>query len=60
MEQLLCIMEIMGTPPHHLIDTATRKKVFFDSNNQPNIVQNSRGEQAARLDSATGQHPPVL
>ena len=42
-EQLLCIMEIMGAPPHHLIDNATRKKVFFDASNQPNVVPNSRG-----------------
>jgi hypothetical protein len=46
-EQLLCIMEIMGAPPHHLIDAASRKKVFFDNNNQPNVVPNSRGEMQA-------------
>jgi hypothetical protein len=42
-EQLLCIMEVMGVPPPHLIDTASRKKVFFDANNQPTVVPNSRG-----------------
>jgi hypothetical protein len=44
-EQLLCIMEIMGTPPQHLIEAASRKKVFFDANNQPTVVPNSRGKQ---------------
>lgn len=43
-EQLLCIMEIMGAPPQHLIEAASRKKVFFDANNQPTVVPNSRGE----------------
>lgn len=43
-EQLLCIMEVMGVPPPHLIDTASRRKVFFDTNNQPTVVPNSRGK----------------
>jgi hypothetical protein len=43
-EQLLCIMEIMGAPPQHLMEAAGRKKVFFDANNQPTVVPNSRGE----------------
>lgn len=42
-EQLLCIMEVMGVPPRHLINEASRKKVFFDANNQPTVVPNSRG-----------------
>jgi hypothetical protein len=43
-EQLLCIMEVMGAPPQHLIEAGGRKKVFFDANNQPTVVPNSRGE----------------
>lgn len=58
-EQLLCIMEIMGVPPHHLIDAASRKKVFFDANNQPTVVPNSRGDIDAPL-SAAGNMYVVL
>lgn len=43
-EQLLCIMEIMGVPAPHLVDAASRKKVFFDASGQPSVVPNSRGE----------------
>lgn len=28
-EQLACIMELLGQPPSHLLDKAKRKKVFF-------------------------------
>jgi hypothetical protein len=28
-EQLACMMEILGTPPASVLDQATRKKVFF-------------------------------
>jgi len=43
-EQLLCIMEILGTPPGHLVDSASRRKTFFDSSNAPIVVPNSRGK----------------
>eukprot|EP00879_Flechtneria_rotunda_P009162 GHRR01009592.1.p1 GENE.GHRR01009592.1~~GHRR01009592.1.p1 ORF type:complete len:875 (+),score=386.54 GHRR01009592.1:541-3165(+) len=43
-EQLLCIMEIMGLPPRHLVDAASRRKVFFDTNGAPAVVPNSRGK----------------
>lgn len=42
-EQLLCIMEITGLPPSYLVDSAGRRKVFFDSSGNPTIVPNSRG-----------------
>jgi hypothetical protein len=48
-EQLLCIMEIMGPPPRDLIDAASRRKVFFDASGAPNVVPNSRGESAGRV-----------
>lgn len=54
MEQLLCIMEIMATPPQHLIEAASRKKVFFDANNQPTVVPNSRGEAGDLLLQTAG------
>ena len=44
-EQLLCIMEIMGLPPSSMLAKATRRKVFFDSNNNPRIVPNSKGRK---------------
>lgn len=37
-------MEIMGLPPRHLVDAATRRKLFFDSLGNPRIQPNSRGE----------------
>lgn len=29
MEQLACIMEILGVPPEELVNSATRKRLFF-------------------------------
>jgi len=43
-EQLACIMEVQGLPAQHLLAAATRRKMFFDSNNAPRLVPNSRGE----------------
>eukprot|EP01029_Cantina_marsupialis_P006502 TRINITY_DN1714_c0_g1_i1.p1 TRINITY_DN1714_c0_g1~~TRINITY_DN1714_c0_g1_i1.p1 ORF type:complete len:508 (-),score=120.37 TRINITY_DN1714_c0_g1_i1:440-1963(-) len=44
-EQLLCVMEIMNLPPKHLIQQASRRRQFFDSNGSPRIVPNSRGRK---------------
>eukprot|EP00742_Colponemidia_sp_Colp-10_P006299 GILJ01006751.1.p1 GENE.GILJ01006751.1~~GILJ01006751.1.p1 ORF type:complete len:598 (-),score=65.09 GILJ01006751.1:440-2233(-) len=44
-EQLACIMEVMGLVPPHIIEASTRKKMFFDTNNAPRIVPNSRGKK---------------
>ncbi len=44
-EQLLCIMEIMGPPPDHLVMACTRKKTFFEADGSPRIVANSRGKK---------------
>jgi dual specificity tyrosine-phosphorylation-regulated kinase 2/3/4 len=41
-EQLLCIMEMIGTPPAHLLGAASHKDLYF-SNGQPIVVPNSRG-----------------
>ncbi|XP_029142451.1 dual specificity tyrosine-phosphorylation-regulated kinase 4 [Protobothrops mucrosquamatus] len=43
-EQLACIMEILGLPPSDFIQTASRKRTFFDSNGVPKTVTNSRGK----------------
>ncbi|XP_073822993.1 dual-specificity tyrosine phosphorylation-regulated kinase 2 [Musca autumnalis] len=44
-EQLACIMEILGLPPKDLIATATRRRLFFDSRGAPRCVTNSKGRK---------------
>ena len=44
-EQLLCIMQICGTPPDHILEQATRRKMFFGPGNAPKIVPNKRGKK---------------
>ncbi|XP_021487424.1 dual specificity tyrosine-phosphorylation-regulated kinase 4 [Meriones unguiculatus] len=44
-EQLACIMEVLGLPPAYLIETATRRQVFFDSKGLPKNITNNRGEK---------------
>ncbi|XP_015266665.1 PREDICTED: dual specificity tyrosine-phosphorylation-regulated kinase 4 [Gekko japonicus] len=43
-EQLACIMEVLGLPPTEFIQTASRRRTFFDSNGNPKSVTNSRGK----------------
>ncbi|XP_060635546.2 dual specificity tyrosine-phosphorylation-regulated kinase 4 [Anolis sagrei] len=43
-EQLACIMEILGLPPGDFIQTASRKRTFFDSSGTPKNITNSRGK----------------
>ncbi|XP_071453889.1 dual specificity tyrosine-phosphorylation-regulated kinase 4 [Hetaerina americana] len=44
-EQLACIMEVLGLPPSSLLGSATRRRLFFDSKDNPRCVTNSRGRQ---------------
>ncbi|XP_019617842.1 PREDICTED: dual specificity tyrosine-phosphorylation-regulated kinase 4-like isoform X2 [Branchiostoma belcheri] len=44
-EQLACIMEVLGLPPMRLIDDAQRRRLFFDSRGQPRCVTNSKGKK---------------
>jgi len=44
-EQLACIMEIMGAPAHYIVEQGSRKKNFFDANNNPKIIANSKGKK---------------
>ncbi|CAH7420816.1 dual specificity tyrosine-phosphorylation-regulated kinase 4 [Phodopus roborovskii] len=44
-EQLACIMEVLGLPPAHLIQTASRRQIFFDSKGLPKNITNNRGEK---------------
>ncbi|XP_007435736.2 dual specificity tyrosine-phosphorylation-regulated kinase 4, partial [Python bivittatus] len=43
-EQLACIMEILGLPPADFIQTASRRRTFFDSSSAPKNLTNSRGK----------------
>lgn len=49
MEQLAYIMEIKGVPDDYLLEMASRRKLFFDANNDPTIVANSRGKKRRPL-----------
>jgi len=42
-EQMACIMEILDLPPAELLEVASRRKVFFDSDGEPKLVANSKG-----------------
>lgn len=44
-EQLSCIMEVLGLPPKRMLDLATRKKLFFDEDDNPKLVVNSRNKR---------------
>ena len=44
-EQLACIMEVFGPPDKHLIEKATRKKLFFDSMGKPRLTVSSKGKR---------------
>eukprot|EP00002_Diphylleia_rotans_P004608 TRINITY_DN1345_c0_g1_i3.p1 TRINITY_DN1345_c0_g1~~TRINITY_DN1345_c0_g1_i3.p1 ORF type:complete len:449 (-),score=68.69 TRINITY_DN1345_c0_g1_i3:383-1729(-) len=44
-EQLACIMEILGLPPRRMVETSSRRKIFFDGQGNPKIVPNSRGKK---------------
>ncbi|XP_021546354.2 dual specificity tyrosine-phosphorylation-regulated kinase 4 isoform X3 [Neomonachus schauinslandi] len=44
-EQLACIMEVLGLPPTHFIQTASRRWTFFDSKGFPKNMTNNRGKK---------------
>jgi dual specificity tyrosine-phosphorylation-regulated kinase 2/3/4 len=43
-EQIVCIMEVFGLPPKNIMKQATRASKFFDSENIPKNLTNSRGK----------------
>jgi serine/threonine protein kinase len=45
LDQLLCMMEVLGIPPESLLKSATRTRNFFDAENKPKILPNSRGKK---------------
>ncbi|CAL8360561.1 unnamed protein product [Lota lota] len=44
-EQMACIMEVMGMPPDDFVQTASRKRLFFDSKGNPRNITNSKGKK---------------
>lgn len=44
LEQLLCIMELLGMPPEHLLESSTKKGQFFYENFELKATCNSRGK----------------
>lgn len=44
-EQLACIMEVFGPPEKHLIERASRRKLFFDSLGKPRVTVSSKGKR---------------
>ncbi|XP_046819579.1 dual specificity tyrosine-phosphorylation-regulated kinase mbk-2-like isoform X2 [Vespa crabro] len=44
-EQLACIMEVLGLPPEHITSHASRRRLFFDQKGTPRCVTNSKGKK---------------
>ncbi|XP_075212246.1 dual-specificity tyrosine phosphorylation-regulated kinase 2 isoform X3 [Lycorma delicatula] len=44
-EQLACVMEVLGVPPEEVIMNATRRRLFFDSKGNPRCITNSKGRK---------------
>ncbi|CAH1774069.1 unnamed protein product [Owenia fusiformis] len=44
-EQLSCIMEVLGMPSPEILETSSRKRLFFDSKGSPRCITNSKGKK---------------
>ncbi|EIW71932.1 hypothetical protein TREMEDRAFT_41420 [Tremella mesenterica DSM 1558] len=44
-EQLACIMEVLGVPERHIIEKASRRKIFFDATGAPRPFVNAKGKR---------------
>ncbi|XP_013889805.1 dual specificity tyrosine-phosphorylation-regulated kinase 4 [Austrofundulus limnaeus] len=44
-EQMACIMEVLGMPPNDFVQSASRRKLFFDSKGNPRNITNSKGKK---------------
>ncbi|XP_037958073.1 dual specificity tyrosine-phosphorylation-regulated kinase 2 [Teleopsis dalmanni] len=44
-EQLACIMEVLGLPPRDVVASATRRRLFFDSRGTPRCITNTKGRK---------------
>ena len=43
-EQLQLMMEVLGVPPVEVLNKSTKRKIFFDSSNNPRMLPNSKGK----------------
>eukprot|EP01119_Soliformovum_irregulare_P014989 TRINITY_DN4167_c0_g1_i5.p1 TRINITY_DN4167_c0_g1~~TRINITY_DN4167_c0_g1_i5.p1 ORF type:complete len:607 (+),score=161.78 TRINITY_DN4167_c0_g1_i5:61-1881(+) len=43
LDELGCMMEVLGTPTDDILAVSTRRKYFFASNGKPRIIENSQG-----------------
>ena len=44
-EQLACIMEVLGVPDRHIVEKASRRKLFFDASGAPRPFVNAKGKR---------------
>lgn len=44
-EQIACIMEVLGMPPNDFVQSASRRRLFFDSKGNPRSITNSKGKK---------------
>uniref|UniRef100_A0A8D0ASU7 dual-specificity kinase n=1 Tax=Sander lucioperca TaxID=283035 RepID=A0A8D0ASU7_SANLU len=44
-EQISCIMEVFGMPPNDFVQSASRRRLFFDSKGNPRNITNSKGKK---------------
>ncbi|XP_069484423.1 dual specificity tyrosine-phosphorylation-regulated kinase 4 isoform X2 [Ambystoma mexicanum] len=44
-DQLACIMEVLGLPPARFVQAAPRRKAFFDAKGSPKSIMNSKGRK---------------
>ncbi|GAA6233839.1 dual specificity tyrosine-phosphorylation-regulated kinase 4 isoform X2 [Lates japonicus] len=44
-EQIACIMEVLGMPPNDFVQSASRRRLFFDSKGNPRNTTNSKGKK---------------
>lgn len=63
-EQIACFLEVLGKPNNELLDRSQRKRIFFDSMNEPRQMTNSRGKKrrvsGRSLEQATSSDDPVF
>lgn len=44
-EQVACMMEVLGMPPNDFVQSASRRRLFFDSKGNPRNITNSKGKK---------------
>uniref|UniRef100_A0A1A8MWY9 dual-specificity kinase n=1 Tax=Nothobranchius pienaari TaxID=704102 RepID=A0A1A8MWY9_9TELE len=63
-EQIACIMEVLGMPPNDFVQSASRRKLFFDSKGNPRNITNSKGKKrkpsSVELSAALKNNDPLF